>query len=349
VRPGETLEFTIAGLDLTSLGAPQNTTATVAIDGVSRGTATVTGGTAEISVTLPAGTTAGEHVATVTAAPSGTTVRVPFTVASGTLTAPTPTISGTAKVGQKLTAVTGTWGPAPVSLRYQWLRDGSAIAGATKSTYTLTAADGGDRVSVRVTGTKTGYTTASRTSASKVVAPGTLTAKTVTFSGPAKVGQKLTAKTGTWGPAPVKLSYQWLRDGKAIKGATKSTHTLTAGDRGHRISVRITGTKTGYTTTSKTSSSKVVAVGTLTVKKPTISGPAQVGRTLSVKIGKGSPSGIRYSYQWIRDGKAIKGATGVRYTLEAADRGSRIAVKVTGAKAGYASKSAVSSATQRVR
>lgn len=349
VRPGETLEFTIAGLDLTSLGAPQNTTATVAIDGVSRGTATVTGGTAEISVTLPAGTTAGEHVATVTAAPSGTTVRVPFTVASGTLTAPTPTISGTAKVGQKLTAVTGTWGPAPVSLRYQWLRDGSAIAGATKSTYTLTAADGGDRVSVRVTGTKTGYTTASRTSASKVVAPGTLTAKTVTFSGPAKVGQKLTAKTGTWGPAPVKLSYQWLRDGKAIKGATKSTHTLTAGDRGHRISVRITGTKTGYTTTSKTSSSKVVAVGTLTVKKPTISGPAQVGRTLSVKIGKGSPSGIRYSYQWIRDGKAIKGATGVRYTLKAADRGSRIAVKVTGAKAGYASRSAVSSATQRVR
>jgi hypothetical protein len=349
VLPGGTLQFTVAGLDLTSLGAPQNTTATVAIDGVDRGTATITAGTANVSVTVPSGTANGAHIATVTAAPSGTTVQVPFTVVSGTLTAPTPTISGTARVGQKLTAAAGTWGPAPVSLSYQWLRNGSAISGATKSTYTLTASDSGDRVSVRVTGTKAGYTTASRTSASKAVAAGSLTAKSATLSGSAKVGKKLAAQTGTWGPAPVKLSYQWLRDGKAIKGATKSTYLLSASDRGHRVSVRITGSKTGYTTVSKTSTSKTVAAGTLTVKKPTVSGTAQVGRTLTAKAGKGTPSGIRYSYQWLRDGKTIKGATKTTYTLKSADRGSRITVKVTGSKAGYASDSAVSSATQRVR
>lgn len=349
VAPGGSLTFTVSGLDLTSLGAPQNTTATVAIDGVSRGTAAVSGGAANVSVTVPAGTTPGAHLATVTAAPSGTTVQVPFTVAAGTLTAATPTASGTAKVGQKLTAKAGTWGPAPVALSYQWLRDGKAITGATKSIYTLTAADRGHKVGVRVTGTKSGFTTVSRTSATKTVAAGTLTTKTVTVSGSVKVGQKLTAKTGTWGPAPVKLSYQWLRDGKAIKGATKSTHTLTASDRGHRVSVRITGTKTGYTSVSKTSTSKTVAVGTLTVKKPTVSGAAKVGRTLTAKIGKGATAGIRYSYQWLRGGKTIKGATKSTYTLKAADRGSRITVKVTGKKSGYASKSAVSSATQRVR
>ncbi|KNH16087.1 hypothetical protein ACU18_14620, partial [Arthrobacter sp. ZBG10] len=36
------------------------------------------------------------------------------TVAAGTLSAPVPTVSGTAKVGSVLTAVPGPWGPAPV-------------------------------------------------------------------------------------------------------------------------------------------------------------------------------------------------------------------------------------------
>ena len=355
VVAGSDLSFTVAGLDLTSLGAPQNTTATVVIDGVASdaaqiaATATVTGGSATVTVPVPAGTEPGTHVAMVTVDPSGTTVRVPFTVAAGELTAPTPTVSGTARVGEKLTASAGTWAPAPVALSYQWLRDGAAISGATKSAYTLVAADSGHRVSVRVTGAKAGYTTVSKTSAAKTVAAGIIAAKTVSFSGSTKVGQKLTAKTGTWGPSPVKLTYQWLRDGKAITGATKSTHTLTASDRGHRISVRITGTKTGYTTVSKTSASKTVAAGTLSVKKPTISGVAQVGRTLTAKVGTGSPAGIRYSVQWYRDGKAIRGATKTTYTLKAADRGSRVTVKITGSKAGYTARSVVSSPTQRVR
>ncbi|RZI94836.1 MAG: hypothetical protein EOO67_03850 [Microbacterium sp.] len=176
-----------------------------------------------------------------------------------------------------------------------------------------------------------------------------LTAATPTIRGTAKVGQKLTAKAGTWGPAPVKLSYRWLRDGAAIKGATKSAYTLKAADRGHRVSVRITGTKSGYTTVSKTSTSKKVAAGTLTLKKPTVSGAVKVGRTLKAKVGTVATTGVRYSYQWLRDGKRISRATKATYTLKSADRGSRIAVKVTGTKAGYASKSAVSRATQRVR
>ena len=42
---------------------------------------------------------------------------------------PTPTISGTAKVGYTLTAKAGTWGPAPVTLKYQWKANGCQVPG----------------------------------------------------------------------------------------------------------------------------------------------------------------------------------------------------------------------------
>ncbi|HEY5230634.1 MAG TPA: carboxypeptidase regulatory-like domain-containing protein, partial [Galbitalea sp.] len=70
---------------------------------------------------------------------------------------PTPTVTGTAKSGQVLTAVPGTWTPAPVVLTYQWDRGGVPISGATSSTYTLVAADIGSTIKVEVTGQKVGY------------------------------------------------------------------------------------------------------------------------------------------------------------------------------------------------
>ena len=56
------------------------------------------------------------------------------------------------------------------------------------------------------------------------------------------------------------LGYQWLRNGVAISGATGSTYKLTATDKGKRITVRVTGTKTGYTTLVKTSAA-TAAIG----------------------------------------------------------------------------------------
>ncbi|WP_427130765.1 hypothetical protein [Pseudarthrobacter sp. S9] len=123
--------------------------------------------------------------------------------------APTPTVSGTTKVGRTLTAVPGTWSPAPVTLSYQWYRSGVAITAATMSTYKLTATDSGKTITVRVTGRRSGYTTASRTSApTAAITAGTLTAPTPTISGTTKVGCTLTAALGTWAPSPVTLSYQ---------------------------------------------------------------------------------------------------------------------------------------------
>jgi hypothetical protein len=86
-------------------------------------------------------------------------------VATGSLTAsPIPRITGTTRVGSRLTAAAGTWAPAPVTLSYQWRRNGVAITGAIYSTYLLARADKGARITVTVTGRKTSYTTVARTS-----------------------------------------------------------------------------------------------------------------------------------------------------------------------------------------
>ncbi|MBJ7356079.1 hypothetical protein [Nocardioides sp.] len=74
-----------------------------------------------------------------------------------------PTVSGTMQAGSVLTAVPPTVTVPPVERRdelpsatfaYQWLADGTPIAGATQPTYRLTAAEVGRRVTVRTTATR---------------------------------------------------------------------------------------------------------------------------------------------------------------------------------------------------
>ena len=64
-------------------------------------------------------------------------------------------------------------------------------------------------------------------------------------SGKATVGKKLKASGAGWSPKPSTITYQWLRNGKPIKGATKSEYTLTKVDKGKKISVamRLGGSK----------------------------------------------------------------------------------------------------------
>ena len=77
---------------------------------------------------------------------------------TGTATAPVntvaPVISGTAVVGQTLSSTTGTWTGTPtITYAYQWKRNGSNIASATSSTYTLVQADATFAITCAVTAT----------------------------------------------------------------------------------------------------------------------------------------------------------------------------------------------------
>jgi hypothetical protein len=91
------------------------------------------------------------------------------------------------------------------------------------------------------------------------VACGTLTTKQATVKGTFRAKHRLTARTGTWGPGKVRLTYRWLRAGKPISGAVHSTYVLRAADKGHSIRVRITGTESGYTPAVRTSAGHRVA------------------------------------------------------------------------------------------
>ena len=170
-----------------------------------------------------------------------------------------PTVTGTAKVGKTLTAKAGTFSLAG-TVSYQWLRNGKAISGATASTYTLRGSDHGARVSVRTTLKPTikgyGYGVKSSAQTAKVAlgaAPKATAAPKV--SGTAQVGKKLTASRGSWNLTGLTYSYRWLRDGKDITGATKSTYALTKADAGKKISVRVTAKRTGYATGTARSAS----------------------------------------------------------------------------------------------
>ncbi|MFC6233754.1 hypothetical protein ACFPZL_01460 [Leucobacter soli] len=177
-----------------------------------------------------------------------------------------PKVSGAAKVGKRLTVAPGAWLPAEedgaaveYSYLIQWLRNGVAIPGATRASYTPVAADAGKQLSARVLGAAEGLKSATAVSAAKTIAKGTLSAPKPRISGTAKVGKKLTAKPGTWKPAGVKRSYRWYANGVKIPGATKSTYTVAKKYAGKRITVAVTGTKSGYVKLSKTSASKRVA------------------------------------------------------------------------------------------
>lgn len=93
VYPSESVAFTLTRLDLTSLGSPENTTLEiVASDGGTDhdlGSVPVAGGTAAVAFDVP-GSYAGGGTVTLTAQPSGTTVRIPIGVRG------TSTVSGSA-------------------------------------------------------------------------------------------------------------------------------------------------------------------------------------------------------------------------------------------------------------
>lgn len=166
-------------------------------------------------------------------------------------TAPRPTFTGEARVGSVLTASTLAWSPE-ATLTYQWYADGKPVAGATRPTLTLGAAQRGTAVRVVVTGTRDGFTTrrlASERLTEPVAAGRFTTAPRPTFTGTARVGSVLTATTPAWSPA-ARLTYRWYADGRAIKGATSATHRLTTAERGRTVRVVVTGTRAGFTSRS---------------------------------------------------------------------------------------------------
>ncbi|WP_235347451.1 S8 family serine peptidase [Arthrobacter sp. SPG23] len=239
-----------------------------------------------------------------------------------TITGTTPAISGQAVVGNYLSAVVQNWTPGDITFSYQWKRNGTAIPGAQAVGYQLQPADVGATLAVTVTGSRFFGASVSMTSApTATVAPAPVTAPyDPVISGQAIVGGILTANPGVWQPAPVALSYQWLRAGAPVTGATASTYTVTADDKGKTLAVRVTGTKDAYLSAQRTSAS------TATVATGAVPAPVQ----FTDKIG--APN----------DTYTVPSATGVEYLVAgkvvpaATYAGSGTVTVTSRATAGYA-------------
>src|ERR1700730_9629679 len=166
-----------------------------------------------------------------------------------------PTISGTAHVGQTLTASTGAWTNSPTVFVYQWASAGAPISGATASSYIPVTSDIGNALAVYVTAANTGGSSPPVTSAPTGAVINIIPANSTVpmISGTAQVGQTLTATTGTWTNNPTPFTYQWNRAGAAISGATASSYVPVAADVGNTLTVSVIATNSGGSSTPATS------------------------------------------------------------------------------------------------
>ena len=98
--------------------------------------------------------------------PYGTAYEPSVKPRAGYTAAPVPRISGTARVGKKLTVATGAWTPAPATLTIKWYRGSTLIKRANnKVRLTLSRAERGKKIRVKVTASGKGLQTVTKASA----------------------------------------------------------------------------------------------------------------------------------------------------------------------------------------
>ncbi|WP_232680345.1 Ig-like domain repeat protein [Nocardioides sp. R-C-SC26] len=255
-----------------------------------------------------------------------------------------PLLGGSPQVGNVLTAVAPVWNLLTgVTTSVTWLRDGVAIPGATGLSYLSTAQDVGRTITAQFTGNALGGLLGTVLSLvvptnGVVVTQGAspVATKPTAISGVPQLGSTLSAIAPVWNVLNVLTSFQWLRDGVPIAGATGLTYSLTSNDLGRQISVVATGLLDGLDPTRSVSSFVTALLGGRPemVEAPKVVGGASVGSLLTADPGEWTQK-IEFVFQWLRDGVPITGATASTYTTTAADAGREVAVKVVPDITGY--------------
>ncbi|MDO9454781.1 Ig-like domain repeat protein [Nocardioides sp.] len=171
-----------------------------------------------------------------------------------------------------------------------------------------------------------------------------------TVTGTRQVGETVTATAPVWDQADVVTSYQWLRGGEAISGATMAAYTLTGEDFDEMISVRASGQGsfllpgTSDSETFEPAKGEAITV----ISRPVVTGSATVGGTLTTTGGDWGAPEPSFTYQWYRSrfsgngAELIAGATTASYVPVAADSGRAVIALVVAERIGYEKGAALS-------
>ena len=275
-----------------------------------------------------------------------------------------PTISGTAQVGETLTADTSGIADADgltgATFSYQWLGSRDAeIQGATNATYTLVTADEGKAIKVRVSftddaGNEEALTSEPTDAVSAAPPPPPDNVRAVTQeSGAVELTWEAPQHATVTGYRIERSRADENRGGQQRSdGRPRDNHTLVedtgSADTGYTDKSAEKGVEYEYRVSARNEagageSSEWVRAGPESASNspatgaPTISGTAQVGETLTAGItgiaDADGLSGETFTYQWVSsDGTTdtdIQKATDSTYKLVAADQGKSIKVRVT--------------------
>jgi hypothetical protein len=179
-----------------------------------------------------------------------------------------PTLIGSPIVGSLLKSNPGLLNLSGVSLQYQWLANGLEIPGATSSSIVPTASLFGHTLSVRVTASKAGFTSAEVTSNDRVVvaaaAPSPLSGKapSIVNTVPSACDSH-SVDYGTWTVGGLDFDVAWFSGEKGDTSTLLSEGpTFVTSAYGSRMWAQVTAKTLGYeTATYETAAITVAAVG----------------------------------------------------------------------------------------
>jgi hypothetical protein len=335
-----------------------------------------TPGTADVGRTLRVNETATNRDGSALATSAATRPVTALQAAGPHNTVP-PTVVGSPVAGGRLAATNGTWtGSTPIRFSYQWRRC-SVAGGACDETsvrarvYRPSSGDVGRTLRVLVIANGPANTAALLSTPTariaKASSPAPQNRSLPRVQGLAQQGERLSADRGSWANSPSAFGYAWLRCDRsgngcaAIPGAHGSTYTATPADIGRTIRLQVDARNAGGLSRAFSPPTAIVAARPspaaakpANTARPSISGTAQEGKTLTGNQGSWANNPTSYDYAWQRCDRtghncnSIGPARGTSYTLRDDDVGKTIRFRVR-ARNASGSDNANSSPTAVVR
>lgn len=216
------------------------------------------------------------------------------------------------------------------NLTYRWLKGGAAISGATSATYTIASAQAADVgvYSVRIAGAGGAIDSEPANLSVNAVGSGPIVITARPLSVAVSTGQSATFSVTATGSG---LTYQWLKNGAVIPGATTASYTIASAQAADAATFTV---RLNAGSATETASAKLVVGSGGGVSINLTTQPA----SLAVKAGESATFAVTASgttalaYQWFKNDVPISGATGTSLVFSAtqvADAGN-YTVRVSG-------------------